>query len=93
MLIKPSIAAVLGFAAACAGCTDGGIASTGAPLGEASAQTFAAQIIDPDPVYDTPVPVSSGAQAQAAIERVRRDAVKKPDKVRTSSVGSLSGGN
>lgn len=93
MPTKSFVAAAIALAVICAGCSEGGVASTGiAPMGEASAQTFAAQIIDPDPVYDTQVPVGSGTQAQQAIERVRRDTVKKPEKTRTSSVGT-SGSN
>lgn len=86
--------AVLALAILLGGCTGEGLNSASTDqFGEASRQTFAAQIIDPDPVYDNPVPTGTGTQAQQAIERVRRDTVKKPEKVRTSSVGTASGSN
>ncbi|MCW1381597.1 hypothetical protein OLX02_02055 [Novosphingobium sp. KCTC 2891] len=64
-----------------------------AAMGEAMRQTMAAQIIDPDPVYDYADPVTSGAHAAAAVERYRKDAVKKPERIRTSNaVGGGGGG-
>lgn len=60
--------------------------------GEANRQTMAAQIIDPAPHYDYAVPESSGAHAAAAIERYRTDKVKQPDKVRTTTSITGSGG-
>lgn len=95
-LARPALlAAALCLAGALGGCTDGtqgGIASTGAAFGEASRQTFAAQIIDPAPRYDTPDPVTSGQQAAAAIERYNTDQVKKPERI-TTSRSSTGGGN
>lgn len=62
-----------------------------APFGEANRQTMLAQVVDPDPTYDSAVaPASAGKAAQAA-ERYRRDAVKRPDKVRSTSVTPGSG--
>jgi len=60
--------------------------------GEAFRQTMAAQIIDPNPQYDTAVPKSSGEHAAAASERYRTDKVKRPDKVSSSSVGRQASG-
>ena len=64
-------------------------------FGEASRQTLAAQIIDPDPVYDTAVPESSGAHAAQAGERYRTDKVKKPERLKTSDISgeAVSSGN
>lgn len=61
-------------------------------FGEANRQTFAAQVIDPDPQYDTLVPETSADHAGQATERYRKDKVKRPDKVRTSdlSIGGTS---
>lgn len=62
-----------------------------ASFGEPNRQTMLAQVIDPDPLYDTPTLPSSGEHAAQAIERYRTDKVKKPDKVRTTQ--GASGGN
>ncbi len=80
-----------------AGCaTDGGgaLPYMGGPdnFGEANRQTMAAQVVDPDPVYDTAIPESHGEHAGQAVERYRLDKVKKPERIRTSSTGSGSGG-
>lgn len=63
-------------------------------FGEANRVTMAAQVVDPDPVYDTAIAESSGEHAAQAVERYRTDKVKKPDKVRTSNTtaGGGSGG-
>ena len=64
-------------------------------MGESVKQTMMAQVIDPDPEYDTLVPETSGEQAADAIERYRNDAVKEPERQRVSSgsgSGSGSGG-
>lgn len=55
-----------------------------AQFGEPNRQTMLAQVIDPDPLYETTPPSSSGEHASQAIERYRTDKVKKPDKVRTT---------
>lgn len=77
---------------ALAGCTgtDGGLASTGAPFGEAPRQTFAAQVVNPAPTYAEPM-ASSGNQAAMAIERVNTDKVKKPDRTATSALATGGG--
>ncbi|ABD25958.1 hypothetical protein Saro_1517 [Novosphingobium aromaticivorans DSM 12444] len=77
------------------GCTaeQGGLYSAGAAFGEANRQTMMAQVIDPDPQYEYADPETSGHHAQQAIERYRKDAVKKPEKVRTSNVATQAGGS
>lgn len=92
MRTKPGL-----FLGACvllvAGCTNDAVMSaSAASWGEANRQTMAAQIIDPDPQYDTAVPASSGDHAAKAVDRYNKDQVKKPDKVRTTTVGSGGGG-
>lgn len=83
---------LIGGAIALAGCTQDGVMSASASsFGEANRQTMAAQIIDPDPQYDTAVPASSGDHAADAVDRYNKDQVKKPEKVRTTNVGSGSG--
>lgn len=57
-------------------------------FGEANRQTMMAQVINPDPQYDEPIPVTSGEHAAQAIERYRNDAVKEPESIRTTSVGA-----
>lgn len=54
-------------------------------FGEASRQTLAAQIIDPDPQYDTVVPATSAEHAAAAIDRYHKGGVKAPPKESTTS--------
>lgn len=58
-------------------------------MGESVKQTMMAQVINPDPEYDTLVPETSGQQAADAIERYRNDAVKEPQR---QTVRSGSGG-
>jgi hypothetical protein len=74
------------------GCTaaDNYLASAPDNFGEANRQTFAAQVIDPEPQYETAVPVSSGQNAANAIERYNKDAVKQPQRESTTS-GTGSG--
>jgi type IV pilus biogenesis protein CpaD/CtpE len=62
-------------------------------FGEANRQTMAAQIIDPDPQYDTLVPETSAEHAAQAIERYRTDKVKKPERIRSTESVSGSGGS
>lgn len=61
-------------------------------FGEANRVTMAAQVIDPEPVYDTAVPETFADHAGQAVERYRTDKVKKPDKVRTSNNSTGGGG-
>lgn len=53
-------------------------------MGEALRQTMAAQVIDPDPRYDTPDPVTSADKAAQAVERYRKGTVKQPERVRST---------
>lgn len=92
MRIKPGLF-VIGGALALAGCAEGSLNSARVDnWGEANRQTMAAQIIDPAPQYDTANPITSGDHAADAIERYNKDQVKKPDKVRTTTVGNGGGG-
>lgn len=54
-----------------------------AKFGDANRQTMMAQVIDPDPVYDTEM-AGSAEHAQQAVERYRTDAVKQPDTISTT---------
>ncbi len=58
-------------------------------LGESVNQTMMAQVIDPDPQYDSPYHESSGEQAADAIERYRNGTVKEPQ---TQRVRNATGG-
>lgn len=60
-------------------------------FGEANRQTMMAQVVDPDPQYDTLVPETSAAHAAQAADRYARDAVKKPDRVSSTTSPSGSG--
>ena len=57
-------------------------------FGEANRQTMMAQVVDPEPEYDTLVPPTSGDHAGQAGERYRTDKVKKPDRVTSTQTGS-----
>ncbi|GAA4641445.1 hypothetical protein GCM10023115_00140 [Pontixanthobacter gangjinensis] len=48
-------------------------------FGEANRQTYAAMIVNPEPVYDEEMETSAEHAADAA-ERYREDKVKQPDK-------------
>jgi type IV pilus biogenesis protein CpaD/CtpE len=74
-------------------CTENNyLASTPDNFGEASRQTLAAQIIDPDPQYGSLVPATSGDHAQDATDRYRAGTVRKPERqTTTSGTGSSSG--
>lgn len=52
--------------------------------GEANRRTMAAQVIDPNPVYDTAIPPTSAQNAVAAIERYRDDKVEQPERISTT---------
>lgn len=85
--------AVLGLvpALALAGCATDGAGFDRAiadSFGEANRQTMAAQVIDPNPQYDTAVPATSAEHAAQAAERYRTDRVKQPDKIQTSNSSS-----
>ena len=59
-------------------------------LGTAAKANYAAQIVEPDPQYDSAM-VANGAQTAGAQERYRKGSVKKPVGVKTTSGGSGSG--
>ena len=91
MRISPLAAASL---TVLAGCTTAGTSPGMAKVdnwGEANRQTMAAQIIDPTPTYEYASPETSGTQVAAAVDRVRTDRVKKPEKVQTSKAGAQGG--
>lgn len=90
--------AVLLMLSGCA--TDGAAGPKGLPymggpdnFGEANRVTMAAQVVDPNPEYETPVPETFADHAGKAVERYRTDKVKKPDRIRTSSTAGGSGGS
>ncbi|SLJ88780.1 hypothetical protein [Novosphingobium mathurense] len=62
-------------------------------FGEANRQTMMAQVIDPDPHYETAIPESSGDHAADAVERYREDKVKKPERMTTTKSMSSGGGS
>lgn len=53
-------------------------------LGTAAKANYAAQIVEPDPVYADAM-VANGAQTEAAQDRYRKGTVKKPVGVKTTS--------
>lgn len=75
------------------GCATDGATAMGADSswGEANRQTFAAQVIDPNPQYETAVAETSGDHAAQAIDRYRKDTVKKPEKIETTKSSGSSG--
>ena len=79
MNIDRRMTAVLLLGALAAGCTP-----TDATFGNAVRQTMAAQVVNPDPQYDTPLPTTEAAKAAAAVDRYRTDKVKQPDTIRTT---------
>ena len=82
MNFDPRMAAAA-LAIAAAGCTP-----TDATLGNAVRTTMAAQVVDPDPRHDGAVPTTDAAKAAGAVDRYRRDRVKKPDTISTTEGGS-----
>ena len=62
-----------------------------AAFGEANRQTFAAMIVDPDPVYEEPLETSA-EHAADAVERYRERAVVQPVAEDTTSVSGGGGG-
>lgn len=85
MNIDARIVAMTAAAALAAGCTP-----TDATLGNAVRSTMAAQVVNPEPVYDDPIPTTDAAKAAAAVDRYRSDQVKQPDTIRTTA-GESSG--
>lgn len=58
-----------------------------AAFGEPNRQTMAAQVVNPDPEYDTLVPAGSAQRAADAVERYNEGAVKEPSHVPSTSPG------
>jgi hypothetical protein len=93
MTIDRKFLAALSLATLLAGCETGfrdpeGDIST---FGEANRQTMMAQVVDPDPQYEQPL-ATSADHAAKAVDRYRKDAVKKPDQIRSTQSGGSSGG-
>lgn len=63
-----------------------------ASFGEANHQTMMAQVVDPDPHYDTLIPPTSAEHADQAAERYNNDKVKQPERI-TSTQTSGGGGH
>lgn len=61
-------------------------------FGEANRQTYAAMIVNPDPVYTQPIETSAESAAAAA-ERVRDRTVIQPQAEDTTSVSGGGGGS
>lgn len=55
--------------------------------GEANRATMAAQVIDPSPEYDTPIPPTSATNAVRAADRYRAGNVKQPERIKTTDSG------
>jgi len=84
---------LLGLLPLLAGC-EHDFAASGRPastFGEANRQTMMAQVVDPEPQYDTLVPPTSGEHAGDAVERYRQDKVKRPERVSSTQVSGGSG--
>ncbi len=60
-------------------------------MGDANRMTMAAQVVDPDPQYDTLNPPTSGEHAGQAAERYRTDKVKQPVRETVTASSSSSG--
>lgn len=80
-LLRIAPAALLLTGCATYGTADG--AYDQAAFGEANRQTYAAMIVNPEPVY-TEEMATSGEHAADAAERYRTDAVKEPDSIRST---------
>ena len=53
-------------------------------FGEANRATYAAMVVNPDPQYDTAIPLTSAEHAAQAIDRYRNDEVKVPERQTTT---------
>jgi type IV pilus biogenesis protein CpaD/CtpE len=62
-------------------------------FGDSVKSNAAAQVIDPDPRYDTAMADVAGARVGPAIERYRTDKVKVPKGIRTTNAGTTGGGS
>ena len=52
--------------------------------GEANRRTMAAQVVDPNPVYETAIPPTTAVNAVTAIEHYRDGTVEEPERVSTT---------
>lgn len=90
-----AIGLLLACSVALSGCASTWSAQSGtiAPeeFGEANRQTYAAMIVNPDPVYTTPIETSAESAAAAA-ECVRTRTVVQPEGEDTTSAGGGGGG-
>ena len=57
-------------------------------MGDANRMTMAAQVVDPDPQYETLNPPTSAEHAGQAAERYRTDKVKQPVRETVASASS-----
>lgn len=55
--------------------------------GDANRATMAAQVIDPSPEYDTPIPPTSASNAVRAADKYREGTVEQPERISTSEIG------
>ena len=82
---------IAGAALALAACTntDGRVDLTqGDPTwGDANRATMAAQVVDPSPEYDTPIPPTSATNAVRAIDAYNEGAVEEVETISTTTSG------
>lgn len=91
MLIDRRFLIAAGALALLGGCYNAKTQSTSDPLfGESNRQTFAAQVVDPEPTYAEPA-ASDANHAAQAVDRYNKGQVIKPERVKTGSGGSSSG--
>ncbi len=55
--------------------------------GDANRMTMAAQVIDPAPEYDTPIPPTTAVNASRAADAYREGRVEQPDRISTTEGG------
>ena len=87
MTSKLRHAALIALFPALAACTHNYPGPPASNFGDANRMTMAAQVVNPDPEYDTLNPLTSGERAGKAAERHRTDTVKQPVR-ETASVSS-----
>ena len=61
-------------------------------LGAAAKHNYAAQIIEPEPVYSDAIE-TDGTKSAAAVQRYQTDKVKQPRRVETTSGGGSGSGS
>ncbi len=83
-LVLPVLLVALG------GCTQGFVTHDEPVIefGEMNRQTMAAQVINPEPEYDTEMPVTSAEHAAQAVDRHATDTVKPPEHVPSTTPNS-----